>query len=264
MEYDKEYYWKNRAARALTAQKHTAEMEKKYKKEIKECAGATKIYRGDLHYRLDAVKGQKITLVNEDTVSAIFNHAEGRTAVLNFASYKHAGGMFLDGSRAQEECLCHESFLYNVLSRKEQFFNDNKKKLNKSLYTNAALYSPGVLFVRNDGNGEKTMKADVVSCAAPNWSAASRFGAITAEQNWRTLKQRIHFVRCVADQHDLPLDTIILGAFGCGVFGQNPSDVANMMIEEFSGSSIRNVVFAVPGNDKNYEAFKKAFEKKVI
>ena len=35
----------------------------------------------------------------------------GRTAILNYASYKSPGGFFLEGSPAQEEALCHESIL---------------------------------------------------------------------------------------------------------------------------------------------------------
>ena len=40
-----------------------------------------------------------------------------KIAVLNFASFKNPGGMFYNGSSAQEESLCHESFLYNVLKK---------------------------------------------------------------------------------------------------------------------------------------------------
>ena len=56
-------------------------------------------------------------------IKDIFNNI----GILNFASYKNPGGMFLRGSTAQEEALCHESTLYNVLIK----FNDTYYKSNR-------------------------------------------------------------------------------------------------------------------------------------
>jgi uncharacterized protein (TIGR02452 family) len=57
------------------------------------------------------------------------------------------------------------------------------------------------------------------------------------------------------------VDTAILGAFGCGVFAQNPYEVATIFKEELHNIPIPKVVFAIPGG-KNLEAFRNVFEIK--
>lgn len=103
---------------------------------------------------LNPVLTREVSVVDLDTVSAIFRYKrkEKRTAILNFASYKNAGGMFLQGSSAQEESLCHASFLYNVLSEFKDYYAWNDKHKNRALYENRALYSPDVVFT-NDSVG---------------------------------------------------------------------------------------------------------------
>ena len=64
-------------------------------------------------------------IVAEDSVEAIMNYSQGKTAVLNFASYKEPGGGFMAGSQAQEESFCHESFLYNVLRQFQYYYDWN-------------------------------------------------------------------------------------------------------------------------------------------
>lgn len=86
------------------------------------------------------------TLTDMDSVSCLFNLSDnGRTAILNYASYKSPGGFFLEGSPAQEEALCHESNLYPILLAFDgTYYAWNRQRLNKALYLNRALYSSGI------------------------------------------------------------------------------------------------------------------------
>lgn len=95
--------------RAEQARKHTQEMEQLYSERIKESIENTIIY--DVDFRSNKTHSCKMDIIVEaaDSVSAIISHAEeckNRMAVLNFSSYKYPGGGFINGSRAQEECLC--------------------------------------------------------------------------------------------------------------------------------------------------------------
>lgn len=252
--------WNGKEERAKQARKHTEEMEKLYSEKIKEVIENSVIY--DIDFKCNIKKScENIVIVDAlDSVSAIMKYArdcKNRIAVLNFASYKNPGGMFINGSKAQEECLCHESFLYNVLLQfVQEFYDWNNKNKNKALYLNRGLYSPGIVFGKD---GENAI-CDVITCAAPNKSVAKRYQHVQNEENTETLKSRIKFVLDIAKENNV--GTLILGAFGCGVFGQDAKEVAGIFKEylETTHKCFEKVVFAVPeGKDKNLESFKTVF-----
>ena len=249
------HYWKDKDKRAKIAKEHTSKMRKFYKEEIENCVKKTITFSYAVNNPLKKTnKGQKIILTDEDSVSALFNFQEEKTCVLNFASYKNPGGMFLKGSKAQEECLCHESFLYNVLREFDNtYYAHNRAKLNRSLYTNQALYSPDVRFIHN---GKQTL-ADVLTCAAPNYSSAEKYCKVSQEENLLVLKDRIKFVLNIASNRGV--NTLILGAWGCGVFSQDPYKVARYFHEELDyHQDIEKIVFAVTDKkSENYKAFSK-------
>lgn len=261
MKYYNQYYWQNKDGRTEKAKQHTKEMERKYAEEIKECVENTTIYDAKNVNELQTVfkPGElSMKVLKTDTVDALFKYSGDKLAVLNFASYKNAGGGFLNGSRAQEECLCHKSFLYNVLKEFEiSYYEPNRKDLNRALYRDKALYSPDIRF-EHDG---KMKRCDVITCASPNFSAAERF--VNREQNNKVMRQRIRFLLNIAKREGV--DTLILGSWGCGVFQQDPEFVAKCFVEEckniFTDTNI-HVVFAVipplPNQTDNCTPFEKA------
>ena len=151
----------------------------------------------------------------------------------------------------------YEEFLYNVLNEFDKtFYEENRENCHDSLYTNGALYSPNVRFFKGDRN----CLTDVLTCAAPNYTSASIYNHISKAENTQALKDRVEFVLNVASKEKV--NTLILGACGCGVFGQDPSEVAKLFITELSNhKDIENVVFAVIDEDsENYLAFKDVLE----
>lgn len=260
MAYIKEY-WQNKEQRATIAREHTKEMQNKYGRCIQTAISATKIYDTDSFNRDFEEdiedKDAKIIVENIDSVGAVMKYGNPSTAVLNFSSYKNPGGMFLNGSKAQEECLCHESFLYNVLSQFAlEFYDWNNRHKNKALYLNRGLFSPGVWFFRENSHVE----CSVITCAAPNKSTAQKYQNISDEENTKVLRSRIKFVLDMAKDNNV--STLILGAYGCGVFGQDATEVANIFKEYLitTHKCFDTVVFAVPsGRDGNYEKFVKVF-----
>ena len=108
MTYIKEY-WNNKEKRAEMARKHTKEMQEKYSRSIQTSISGTKIYNADsfdsdFEENIEDVDTEVI-IEDIDSVGAIMKYGNPSTAVLNFSSYKNPGGMFINGSKAQEECL---------------------------------------------------------------------------------------------------------------------------------------------------------------
>lgn len=252
-------YWTNRQSRAEIAREHTRKMASKYPKEIRYSIDNTTVY-DELHEFAtpNSVFATEICVIDTDSVSAIMSEdSDTHMAVLNFASYKEAGGRFIDGSSAQEESLCHESFLYNVLSQFHFYYSTNCKAKNKALYKNRALYSKDIYFIKNN----EVKKCDVITCAAPNLTAAREYCNVSDAVNTKELTSRCDYVLDILAEQKA--ETIILGAYGCGVFGQNPEEVArifkNLLYSKYQGV-FKKVVFAIPnGTNGNLSAFNKIF-----
>ena len=154
--------------KAVEAMNHVNNMRKRFSKEISYSINNTIAHRDDVQI-IDKEKSDVINIktVEMDTVSAIFKYCNGKTAALNFASYKNPGGGFINGRMAQEEDLCHKSTLYPVLLAYNYYYISNREKYVKGLYTNAALYSKDIIFVSDTNN----VKCDVITCASPNWGS---------------------------------------------------------------------------------------------
>ena len=111
-------------------------------------------------------------------IDALFATQEGKTLILDFASYTTPGGNYLDGGLGQEESLCHASNLYNVLNLCPEYFSPNQTNTNQGLYNNRAMYLQDIQFEK-DG---VFRAADVIVCSAPNKLAYTKFGVMRGER----------------------------------------------------------------------------------
>lgn len=205
----------------------------------------------------------KTSVVQSTTVDAAFKEAEAnggaRICLLNFASYKEPGGMFLQGSMAQEESLCHASVLYPMLSSSRvmgMFYQKHGNRLNRGLYHSDLLYSSDVVFFRN----RKGRRFDVITCAAPNKKTAQRYQHVTDQEAEQAMRHRIDSVLYAAWKEKA--EVLILGAFGCGVFGNDLGSVSAQFKELLGGKyrgCFNRAVFAVP-DEKSFLVMKKILE----
>lgn len=201
-----------------------------------------------------------------------------KVCVLNFASATNPGGGVVNGSSAQEECICRCTTLYPCLNTDEMwnaFYKPHRKAANP-LYNNDCIYTPEVCVFKSDVNFPELLprndwwSVNILTCAAPNLRerpsnamnpyAGAEAAKITPEELEKLLTSRVRriFEIAVADGNEV----LILGAFGCGAFRNPPQIVAkvfNTVMQDYLCclDTIEYAVYHTESEVANYEAFKR-------
>lgn len=191
-----------------------------------------------------------------------------RVAILNFASATTPGGGWLYGARAQEESLARSSTLVHAIRDDATYKNDTHRR--NPFYNDTVIVTPNVPFFRHH-NGQildTPWQGDVITCAAVMADAVRRYMPMRVGEIGATMRQRTEKVFRIATTLDA--DILILGAWGCGAFGNNPEDIAQIMYDTMQIVDMRRFVaidFAVADVKdalENYPAFATRFDKGVF
>ncbi len=201
--------------------------------------------------RVSSSTKTRVSFGDETTVSALHRlHAAGykKIAVLNFASATSPGGGYLRGGSAQEEALCRATLLYDVLRLQPEFYEKNKAQAD-AVYLDALILSRSVPVIRDNWGQliSAPFVCDVLTCPAPNRAALIVKGADKGAlaRCDTALASRIQLILDVAAS--LEPDVTILGAWGCGVFGNDPIEVAKLFREGLRAQpQLSHVHFAIP------------------
>jgi len=196
-----------------------------------------------------------------------------KVAVLNFASSTNPGGGVTRGASAQEECLCRVSTLYTCLndaSMWDVFYTPHRKAKN-ALHNDDIIYTKDVVVIKDDDMQplDKPFTVDVVTCAAPTLreEASNRYNPsdgdhveITPEALLALHEKRGRQILAAAAANGA--EVLVLGAFGCGAFKNDPAVVAqayaNILPEYLR--YFRTIEFGIycrPKSTKNYSEFAK-------
>ncbi|MDY6897282.1 MAG: TIGR02452 family protein, partial [Cyanobacteriota bacterium] len=187
---------------------------------------------------------------------------------LNFASAKNPGGGFLNGSQAQEESLARATGLYPCIYQMTEMYEKNRH-YGSCLYLDDMIYSPQVPVIRDDDDKllDKPFFISILTVPAVNAGAVRKNGKKQEINKIEsTMLQRTENLLSVAAIHNYK--TLVLGAWGCGVFKNNPEDVARYFYYHLTENSkltglFEKIVFAVLDNTKDeniINAFKTRFE----
>ncbi|TYK46118.1 TIGR02452 family protein [Actinomadura decatromicini] len=223
---------------------------------LAEAVRGTVLYRpdelDDLLRRLPAADPgteTRIEVTGETTLAAAHRlRAQGTVPfALNFASAKNPGGGFLKGAHAQEEGLARSSGLYASLRSAREYYDFHRAQ-GDLLYSDHMIYSPSVPVFRDDEGRLLEQPYEVAFLTSP----APNRGAIRDEAKAALIREVLHrrarkvLAVAVANDHQ----RLVLGAWGCGVFGNDPVEVAEVFADllrpagEFDGR-FEHVVFAV-------------------
>lgn len=167
--------------------------------------------------------------------------------VLNFASAKNPGGGFLGGARAQEESLARSSALYACI--KDSAMYAHHRARTDCMYTSWMIHSPSVPVFRDDDTGELLevpYLASILTAPAPNAGVVESRQQHRREEVRRVMAERVRRVLAICVQKGER--ELVLGAWGCGVFKNDPDVVARAFAKELAGDfagAFDEVVFAV-------------------
>lgn len=238
-------------------------------KTVRACLDATQFFPPE---KLDRLKQEvlaspverlatRIEVFNETTlagIARILSDGQGPVAALNFASAKNPGGGFLNGSHAQEESLARSSALHASLLRAWEFY-ERHRGMPSLLYSDAMILSPGCPVIRNDDGAllETPLLATFITSPAPNAGAAADNRPEELPQIPDVFRRRSECVLALAASRGYK--HLILGAWGCGVFRNDPGVVATAFMGHLRDGAwsgrFERVVFSVLDTSSSKDTF---------
>ena len=205
---------------------------------------------------------------------------DSKIAILNFASATNPGGGVLKGSSAQEESICRLTNLYHCLNKGECYrdFYIPHRSAKDPLHNDDIIYSPDIVICKSDDgqfrrfNDNEFVKIDVITCAAPNLrenpqndfnqEGTNSAVKISDEDLYKLHLKRARAILNIAVANDVEI--LVLGAFGCGAFRNNPKIVAKAYKDALKGywNRFKEIEFAIycrQFDSQNYDAFVEEF-----
>jgi uncharacterized protein (TIGR02452 family) len=186
--------------------------------------------------------------------------------LLNFASARNPSGGFINGAKAQEEDLARCSGLYPCQLMQPGYYEANRSQVSL-LYTDHIIYSPKVPWfrIRSRELLDDYFLASVITAPAPNAGQVLRRDSNALPDIEKVLRQRAGYVLAVAQ--DNGHRSLLLGAWGCGVFCNDAGMVADAFGQwlespRFYGC-FDQVVFGIYDSSKNKDTLK-AFENRFV
>ncbi|MEU9082951.1 TIGR02452 family protein [Streptomyces sp. NPDC048357] len=183
-------------------------------------------------------------------------------AALNFASARNPGGGYVRGAKAQEEALCRASALYETLLEAPEYYEIHRAE-RSTFYTDRVIHSPLVPVFRDDRGDllETPFRVGFLTSPAPNAGTIRRQEPQRVAEIPGALVRRAELVLEVAALHGYR--RLVLGAWGCGVFQNDPAEVAEafrgLLAGRFAGVFERVVFGVLDRKPETREAFERAF-----
>lgn len=242
---------------------------------IYNCLSRTEFYEDKYEFQLPPLESKlngTIEIRNESTLKAVhrlsFIEKKENVCALNFANAFNPGGGVLFGARAQEETLCRSSALYYSITQTKALrfyeYHRNHYKDFGDAASNALIYSPDcpTWIVDKTVLDQPFIASYITSAAIDN---SGRF--YDREKAKEIHDKRIESIINCAIVNGVK--NIVLGAFGCGAFHNNPDDVSESfrrcLIDDEKRFYFDSISFSIIGyNTINIDAFANAFNLPII
>lgn len=191
-----------------------------------------------------------VSIHHENVIHRINNQKD--LAVLVFCSAKNPGGGVLNGAIAQEEELSrHTSWYFQVKDNQEFYLEKGASALN----TGNLLYAKKAYVLRNEyGQEIEPISITLIGATAPNLNGLINQGKKVKESEvYKIMEKRIENVLSFAQSRNI--STLVLGAWGCGVFGLDSSTVASLFKKKIQENIFAgDIIFSIYGK-QDYAIF---------
>lgn len=243
--------------RQVEAKKHNGLVRGVFASDIEAAIGSATIYEDGDGRELELGEPrfeETQAVVQWDQLARAIERASGKVCVLDPANFTRPGGNYLGGGWSPEEQICAESNLFPVLEGlKEAYFDVNRQATRGGLNSDRAVYLRDIVFTTEG----VTKSRDVLVVAPVNRKIALQNQRSEAECDM-DLSNRVEAVMRIAAANEA--DTLVLHAFGCGFFENDPKAVAELFkawIEAHPGQ-FEKVVFAIAGGP-SLDVFREVF-----
>lgn len=222
-----------------------------------------------------------VIVTKKRTFEAATAYKNQHVAVHNFASASNPGGGVTKGANAQEECLCRCSGLYFCLNTPAIWdgFYKPHRDAHDPIHNDDIIYTPRVTVFKTDTATPQLLPesewydVDIITCAAPNLrnQPSNRYNSGDGNRQVKMKDKELLALHEKKLRRILEValsegcETIILGAFGCGAFQNNPEVVAlaNRNVIKDYLHAFKNIEFAVycpPHDDSNFMIFERVLK----
>lgn len=196
-----------------------------------------------------------IEVTGETVQDAALRFRGKRVTVLNFASGTMPGGGTRWGSLAQEECLCLCSGLLYGLESHMAYYERNRAGDAPHECYDQMIWSENVPLVREGKfNRVEPMLINVITYPAPVatkrvYTGSGQSQDLVAGDMVEIFERRCRHV--VRRAEKAGTEVLILGAWGCGAYGNDPAIVGRAFQDavKTQAGSIERVVYAVYGTN---------------
>lgn len=191
-------------------------------------------------------------VTNNDCIDDIVHDKQG--ILVNSASMKHPGGGVTRGSSAQEEEICRRSNMFLGLQNVD---NDLQYPLHDKTI---GIHFPNITFFKKSKDlgymlEHEPFQTDIVAL----FSRPKSFLEETSfEYHCKAFQPLIYFANKYKAEY------IVLPPIGCGVFGNDPSDVARALykvLTTFQLETVKDIYVSCYKKEPNYNAFSYEFKK---
>jgi len=185
-----------------------------------------------------------ITVTAEDCIDAASRlatcHMASAVGLLNMASANHPGGGVSNGARAQEEELCRRSNLYRALQDSADEYPIHNKVL---VHGEVTFFKYGPPEYHRVDPGDEVLLTVFTAPAVK----------VNLRDHDTVMRRRID--RLMNTIEASRVDSVVLGAWGCGAFGLSPTMVAGIFKERLSVCRAMRVHFAILDDHNSRDNF---------